>query len=143
MVNKNFHLAFPVDDLKKTRNFYVEILGCEEGRSSSTWIDFNLGGNQITAHLKVDECALLQNSSGDGDNVPVRHFGLILEWEEWNSYCTKLKHHKINFLIKPRVRFKGLKSEQSIMFFFDPSGNALEFKSFKYPENIFIKDKIY
>ena len=132
-----FHMAFPVKDLQATRQFYEELLGCSVGRTSDRWIDFNFWGNQITAHLTETEPNSPKNNPVDGHNVPIRHFGAILQWEAWEQLAQKLKDHQINFVIEPYVRFKGEVGEQATMFFLDPSGNALEFKSFKDFDQIF------
>ena len=133
-----FHLAFPVKNLKETRDWYTKILGCSVGRESSDWIDFNLFGHQIVAHLSD-----IQNSFDinqvDGENVPVRHFGVILKPLEWNQLKEKFILNKIRFIIEPTTRFRGTSGEQSTMFIKDPSGNALEFKSFSDDAMIFKK----
>ena len=135
-----FHLAFPVTDLKKTRDFYHNLLGCPIGRTDTKWIDFNFWGNQITAHLvDVDDTEAATNHV-DGKSVPVKHFGAILEMGEWESLAEKLKAVGIVFIIEPYVRFKGEAGEQATMFFLDPSGNAIEFKSFRDFDQIFAKD---
>ena len=126
-----FHLAFPVTDLVKTREFYENLLGCGVGRTSDRWIDFDFWGNQITAHLVDATDSEAPHNHVDGKNVPVKHFGAILEWEVWEALSEKLKNHGIDFIIEPYVRFKGEVGEQATMFFLDPSGNAIEFKSFK------------
>ena len=138
MEESRFHLAFPVHDLKLAKLFYQDLLGCEVGRCSNNWIDFNFKGHQITAHLKPDECDINKYNSVDGDNVPVRHFGLILEWKEWHKFSALLIKKRANFIIKPKVRFKGKKGEQATFFILDPSRNALEFKAFKSIKNIFL-----
>ncbi|MGB3777589.1 MAG: VOC family protein [Tunicatimonas sp.] len=132
-----FHLAFPVSSLIDTREFYETLLGCPVGRTSERWIDFNFYGHQITAHLKPEEVHLAQKNEVDGDQVPVRHFGAILEWVDWETLAERLKAEDIKFIIEPHVRFKGEVGEQATMFFLDPSGNALEFKSFKDQGQIF------
>lgn len=132
-----FHLAFPVADLSQTRTFYTELLGCKMGRSSPAWIDFNFFGHQVTAHLKPDELQAAKTNAVDGKAVPVRHFGVILNWEKWHELAEKMKAHGTDFIIDPHIRFQGEVGEQATMFFLDPSGNALEFKSFKDPEQIF------
>nr|WKN39531.1 VOC family protein [Tunicatimonas sp. TK19036] len=136
-MNTPFHLAFPVSSLIDTRQFYEELLGCSVGRTSERWIDFNFYGHQITAHLKPDEVKAAQTNNVDGDQVPVRHFGAILEWDTWEALSERLKEAGIDFIIEPHVRFKGEVGEQATMFFLDPSGNALEFKSFKDQSQIF------
>lgn len=131
-----FHLAFPVTDLPATRHFFAEVLGCAIGRTSDRWIDFNFDGHQITAHL-VDEDQTSDTNPVDGKMVPVRHFGLILEWSRWEALADRLRAAKIEFLIKPYVRFEGEAGEQGTFFVKDPSGNALEFKSFRDMSQVF------
>ena len=132
-----FHLAFPVHDLSEAKEFYTKILGCTLGRSSEHWIDFNLFGHQVVAHLNPDELSKTKTSNVDDKQVPERHFGIILEWEKWQQFSIELKEKGVEFIIEPYIRFKGEIGEQATMFFLDPSGNALEFKSFKDPEMIF------
>ena len=134
-----FHLAFPVRDLAEARAFYGDLLGCPEGRSSDQWVDFNFYGHQIVTHLAPDECASQQTNSVDGHNVPVRHFGAVLEMGVWEALAKKLQAANTRFVIEPYVRFKGEVGEQATMFFMDPSGNALEFKSFKNMGSLFAK----
>jgi hypothetical protein len=134
-----FHLAFPVHDLKSARSFYGGLLGCPEGRSSKDWIDFDFYGHQIVAHLAPEEAGHRNTSAVDGDNVPVRHFGAILSMDEWERLAAKLKAAGTRFIIEPHVRFKGQVGEQATMFFLDPSGNALEFKAFGDPSQVFAK----
>ena len=134
-----FHLAFPVDDLEKTREFYTKILGCKEGRSSDRWIDFDLYGHQVVAHL-VDSIDITQTNPVDGDDVPSSHFGVILEMEQWNQLADNLVKLGIEFIIEPHIRFKGESGEQATMFFLDPCGNAIEFKAFKSDDMIFATD---
>jgi uncharacterized protein len=132
-----FHLAFPVHSLAAARAFYGDLLGCPEGRSSSEWVDFDLHGHQIVAHLAPDECSKATTNDVDGDNVPVRHFGLILGMAEWQALADKLRKANTQFVIEPHVRFKGDVGEQATMFFLDPSGNALEFKAFADMSRVF------
>jgi extradiol dioxygenase family protein len=132
-----FHLAFPVHDLEQTRTFYEDLLGCGVGRTSDRWIDFNFWGNQITAHLVDPEDDEATTNAVDGHDVPVKHFGAILEMEEWEALAQKLRDHGMDFIIEPYVRFKGEVGEQATMFFLDPSGNAIEFKSFQNFDQIF------
>lgn len=139
MAQPSFHLAFPVDDLAKARAFYGGLLGCPEGRSSPEWIDFNFYGHQIVAHLAPGEVGHRSTSAVDGDNVPVRHFGAILAMEEWQSLADKLIKAGTKFVIEPHIRFKGQVGEQATMFFLDPCGNALEFKSFQDMSQVFAK----
>ncbi|MAW93122.1 MAG: glyoxalase [Euryarchaeota archaeon] len=134
-----FHLAFPVDNLKRTREFYTKILGCKEGRSSDRWIDFDMYGHQVVAHL-VDSVDSVDTNPVDGDDVPASHFGVILESEEWTQLSKKLQASNIEFIIEPHTRFREEPGEQSTMFFLDPCGNALEFKAFKSDEMIFAKN---
>ncbi len=131
-----FHLAFPVDDLATTREFYTEILGCKEGRSSDRWIDFDMYGHQVVAHL-IDKVEDVQTNSVDGDDVPASHFGVILEMQQWNELSERLKELGTKFIIEPHIRFKGEAGEQATMFFLDPCGNALEFKAFNNDKQIF------
>ena len=132
-----FHLAFPVNDIKETKSFYKKILGCKIGREDVKWVDFDFFGHQLSAHVKPDELKNTKKNAVDGKEVPVRHFGVILEWEAWHSLSEKLKENNISFIIEPYIRFEGEVGEQATMFFLDPSGNALEFKSFKDPKQIF------
>lgn len=126
-----FHLAIPVDCLIKARKFYGELLGCEEGRSSDIWIDYNFFGHQLVCHCVEKNNSTKNNNPVDGKNVPVPHFGVVLEMQDWQDLSDKLINHGIQFEIEPYIRFKGEVGEQATMFFLDPSGNALEFKSFK------------
>jgi extradiol dioxygenase family protein len=125
-----FHLAFPVHDLDAARAFYGDLLGCPEGRSSDRWIDFDLYGNQIVAHLDEAARALDISNPVDGHDVPVPHFGVVLTMSDWQSLADRLTAAGIPFGIEPHIRFKGQIGEQATMFFRDPSGNALEFKAF-------------
>ena len=134
-----FHLAFPVDNLEVTREFYTKILGCNEGRSSDRWIDFDMYGHQVVAHL-VDELDQVATNAVDGDDVPSSHFGVILEMEQWNQLADNLVKLGIEFIIEPHIRFKGEPGEQATMFFLDPCGNALEFKAFRSDDMIFATD---
>ncbi|WP_215225631.1 VOC family protein [Echinicola shivajiensis] len=134
-----FHLAFPIKDIGTTRAFYQDILGCEIGRSTDKWIDFNFFGHQLSAHVKPEELMSAQTNEVDGNQVPVRHFGAVLSWDQWHELAEKLKREGIEFIIEPGIRFQGKVGEQATMFFLDPSGNALEFKSFKDPRQIFAK----
>ena len=132
-----FHLAFPIKDIEETKKFYKNILGCKIGRESDAWVDFNFFGHQVSAHLKPEELSNTKKNQVDGKSVPVRHFGVVLGWKEWHSLSEKLQKLKIKFIINPYIRFKGEVGEQATMFFLDPSGNALEFKSFKDPKQLF------
>ena len=133
-----FHLAFPVTDLETTRSFYVDILQCNVGRSSDKWIDFDMFGHQVVAHL-VEEAAHPSTNSVDGDDVPASHFGVILTMDQWHILKKNLIAYKIKFIIEPKIRFVGEPGEQATMFFLDPSGNAIEFKAFKDDSSIFAK----
>ncbi|MBT3216332.1 MAG: VOC family protein [Candidatus Marinimicrobia bacterium] len=134
-----FHVAFPVRDLEEARTFYAQTLGCSTGRESNLWIDFNLFGHQIVAHLSLEETKEVQKNPVDGNAVPVRHFGVILESSEWEELKDRIRKSGIQFLIEPRIRFDGKPGEQRTMFLMDPSGNALEFKSFANDNYIFQK----
>jgi extradiol dioxygenase family protein len=132
-----FHLAFPVHDLVLARRFYGELLGCPEGRSAQDWVDFNFYGHQIVAHLAPGETGASQRNAVDGHGVPVRHFGIVLPMPEWEAMAARLKAHGVEFVIEPYVRFKGEPGEQATMFFLDPSGNAIEMKSFANLDSLF------
>ncbi|RZL58088.1 MAG: glyoxalase [Variovorax sp.] len=134
-----FHLAFPVRDIAEARSFYGDLLGCPEGRSAPEWVDFDFYGHQIVAHLAPDECGHRQSSSVDGHDVPVKHFGAILPMDEWQAMADRLVAHKTEFVIEPYIRFKGEAGEQATMFFLDPSGNAIEMKSFADLGSLFAK----
>lgn len=134
-----FHLAFPVRDLEEARAFYGGVLGCAEGRSSDEWVDFDLYGHQIVAHLAPMEVGPGAHSLVDGHAVPVRHFGLILDRPSWDALAVELRRARVTFLIEPQVRFRGEAGEQATMFFLDPSGNAIELKSFDDEARIFAK----
>lgn len=125
-----FHLAFPVDDLEKARAFYGGLLGCPEGRSSPEWVDFDFFGHQIVAHLSTADATAPSTNDVDGEEIPVRHFGAILEMELWKNLVEKFRSEDVSFMVKPGVRFEGQPGEQWTMFVKDPSGNALEFKAF-------------
>lgn len=131
-----FHLAFPVRELEEARRFYSGLLGCPTGRESERWIDFDFFGHQIVAHLATPAANRVSNPV-DGEDVPVPHFGAILEWNQWQALAEKLKSAQVKFVIEPGVRFKGKVGEQATMFFLDPSGNALEFKAFRDPAQVF------
>ena len=136
-----FHLAFPVSDLQAARHFYGTVLGCPEGRSAEHWIDFNLFGHQIVAHHKpsAEQTQAAHHNAVDGHDVPVPHFGVVLEMAQWESLAARLRAAGTAFVIEPYVRFKGEVGEQATMFFLDPSGNALEFKAFADRSQIFAK----
>lgn len=134
-----FHVAVPVHDLEAARKFYREVLGCGEGRSDTHWTDFDLYGHQFVIHYKPKpaESEALHSNSVDGHDVPVPHYGVVLEWDDWHTLEARLKSHGIVFIIEPYIRFKGQPGEQATMFFLDPSGNALEFKSFQDIDQLF------
>lgn len=135
-----FHLAIPVDDLKKARKFYRETLGCEEGRSSDHWVDFDFFGHQLVIHYKA--ASEEQNTTSnpvDGKDVPIPHFGVVLEWDTFQKFSKELQAKGISFVIEPYIRFQGMVGEQATMFFRDPCGNALEFKAFKNIDQLFAK----
>ncbi len=134
-----FHLAFPVHDLAQARRFYGGLLGCREGRSSPEWVDFDFYGHQIVAHLAPEECGHRHTSQVDGEQVPVRHFGAILPMADWEALAATLRAADTRFIIEPQLRFKGQVGEQATMFFLDPSGNALEFKAFGDPSQVFAR----
>lgn len=134
-----FHLAFPVRDIAEAREFYGQLLGCSEGRSSEDWVDFNFYGHQIVAHLAPEECRQTSTSAVDDHQVPVRHFGAVLSIPAWESLAEKLKSAGMRFIIEPYIRFKGEVGEQATMFFLDPSGNAIEIKAFKNMDSLFAK----
>ena len=133
-----FHLAIPVNSLEPCRTFYRETLGCEEGRSSDHWVDFNFFGHQFVIHVDKNQSQkTVPTNKVDGKAVPVPHFGVVLDWDVWEALAEKMKVQNINFIIEPYIRFKGKVGEQATMFFLDPEGNALEFKAFKDKGQIF------
>lgn len=132
-----FHLAFPVHDLAAARAFYRGVLGCGEGRSSDHWIDFDLYGHQIVAHLDPEARPSGTTNPVDGHDVPVPHFGVVLTMPQWEALADRLRAAGIRFGIEPHIRFQGQPGEQATMFFRDPSGNALEFKAFADDANLF------
>ncbi len=134
-----FHLAFPVGDLQSAREFYGGLLGCREGRSSDSWVDFDFYGHQIVAHLAPREARPSAGTEVDGHQVPVRHFGVILEWEAWKALADRLRAAGVSFVIEPHIRFPGQVGEQGTMFLLDPSSNALEFKSFRDMSRVFAR----
>ncbi|NUQ18306.1 MAG: VOC family protein [Sphingomonas sp.] len=135
-----FHLAFPVDDLAAARRFYGELLGCPEGRSAEEWIDFDLYGHQIVAHLAPDAARARATNPVDGDDVPVPHFGIVLPMEQWKTLAGRLEQAGVEFVIEPTIRFEGQPGEQATMFFLDPAGNALEFKAMTDPAKLFARN---
>ena len=135
-----FHVAVPVDDVPKARAFYRDVMGCEEGRSSEHWVDFNFFGHQWVIHYKPKSPAEeTHHNSVDGHEVPVPHYGVVLEWHQWEALADSLREQGIKFVIEPYIRFKGEIGEQATMFFLDPCGNALEFKAFKDISQLFAK----
>ncbi len=130
MTLRPFHLAFPVRDLAEARAFYGGLLGCAEGRSADSWIDFDFYGHQIVAHLAPDMGGDAAANPVDGHDVPVPHFGVVLTMPDWQTLADRLTAAGIQFGIEPHIRFKGQPGEQATMFFRDPSGNALEMKAF-------------
>ena len=134
-----FHLAFPVDDLAAARGFYGSLLGCPEGRSADHWVDFDLYGHQIVAHLAPDAVRRRATNPVDGEAVPVPHFGLVLPMDDWRSLAERLEAAEVDFVIPPTVRFAGEPGEQATMFLLDPAGNALEFKAMADPAKLFAK----
>ena len=134
-----FHYAFPVHDLGAARVFYGGVLGCPEGRSDRTWVDFNLYGHQIVAHLDPCADAVQVRNAVDGHDVPVPHFGIVLSMAQWQELVGRLRAADVEFLIEPGIRFRGLIGEQATLFLLDPSGNALEFKAFADPGQLFAK----
>jgi extradiol dioxygenase family protein len=131
-----FHLAIPVKELAQTRTFYNTTLGFKEGRSSDHWVDLDFFGHQLVLHLSQASTAA-DFSGVDGHQVPVPHFGVVLDWEQWHEFKDRLIAAEVSFVIEPYLRFEGLVGEQATMFFYDPSGNALEFKAFKDPSQLF------
>ncbi|RUO20628.1 VOC family protein [Aliidiomarina haloalkalitolerans] len=134
-----FHLAIPVDDLAKARAFYGELLGCAEGRSSDHWIDWNFYGHQLVTHVAPERLLPPVTNPVDGHDVPVPHFGAVLDMDSWQALADKVRAAGIDFVIEPYVRFQGQPGEQATMFFYDPAGNALEFKAFADLANLFAK----
>jgi hypothetical protein len=135
-----FHLAFPVHDIEAARAFYGGLLGCPEGRSAEEWIDFDFFGHQIVAHYSPGARARAHHNPVDGHDVPVPHFGAVLELEAWEALAQRLREAGTEFVIEPTVRFRGQAGEQATMFFLDPSGNALEIKAMANPANLFAKE---
>jgi uncharacterized protein len=134
-----FHLALPVTDLEKAEAFYCGLLGCDKGRTASRWIDLNFYGHQVTLHLVDRDDALAPTNPVDGDSVPARHFGLVMDMDDWRHLAAHLEESGCEFLISPRIRFAGEVGEQATLFVVDPSGNALEFKSFADPTQLFAR----
>lgn len=141
---KPFHLAIPVRDIEESKDFYINTLGCKPGRSSEHWIDLDLYGHQLVCHLDeslgLDGKVKLINNDVDSHGVPVPHFGVVLDMNDWQILADKLNQAGIKFIIEPYIRFKDLPGEQATLFFLDPSGNALEFKAFKNISQLFATD---
>jgi hypothetical protein len=134
-----FHIAIPVHNLQECRNFYRDILNCEEGRSSEHWVDFNFFGHQLVIHYKPRSIDNFHTNPVDGKDVPIPHYGVVLSWETFEVFAEDLKTKAVSFIIEPYIRFEGQVGEQATMFFKDPSGNALEFKAFKDIDQLFAK----
>jgi extradiol dioxygenase family protein len=136
-----FHLAIPVADLEKCRSFYRDVLNCPEGRSSDHWVDFDLFGHQLVLHQKEGMEISEEQASNpvDGHDVPIPHFGVVLEWQQWTDLAARLKSLNVSFVIEPYIRFEGQVGEQATLFFMDPENNALEFKAFKNIDQLFAK----
>ena len=137
MTLQPFHLAIPVHDVAAARDFYVGTLGCGVGRSAETWVDLDLYGHQLVCHHDPNVRPPAHTNPVDGHDVPVPHFGVVLDWDDWEVLATRLETAGVRFGIAPYVRFKGQVGEQATMFFRDPSGNALEFKAFRDPDQLF------
>jgi uncharacterized protein len=134
-----FHLAIPVHDLAAARAFYGTLLGCPEGRSDACWVDFDFYGHQLVTHLDPARRPPTHHNRVDGEEVPVPHFGVVLEWRQWHELAARLRARGVSFVIEPGIRFAGQVGEQATMFFYDPSDNALEFKAFKDPTRLFAR----
>jgi extradiol dioxygenase family protein len=134
-----FHLAIPVHHLESCRVFYRDIIGCQEGRHSDHWVDFNFFGHQLVIHLKENSQDSVSTNPVDGKAVPIPHFGVVLPWDTFSTFSKELQQKGIEFIIEPYIRFKGQAGEQATMFFNDPSGNALEFKAFKNMDQLFAR----
>ncbi|MGI9040888.1 MAG: VOC family protein [Gemmatimonadales bacterium] len=137
MSGQPFHFAFFVSDLSSTRHFYGDVLGCREGRSTENWVDFDFFGNQTSAHTTGKVTPTQNTGLVEGIQVPMPHFGAILPWDRFNEVAGRIRSAKLSFILEPRTRYPGQPGEQATMFLLDPSGNALEFKSFKNPEHVF------
>ena len=132
-----FHLAYTVRDLESTRKFYGDLLGCQEGRSTENWVDFDFFGNQLSLHIGQTIKELESDSKVDNVEVPLPHFGCVLDWDLFHNLADKLKSAGILFIIEPTIRYEGMPAEQATMFLEDYSQNALEFKSFRNPNEVF------
>lgn len=135
-----FHLAIPVHDLSLAEDFYGGLLACEKGRFCQQWIDWDFWGHQVVTHLDSNMRLEKVHNEVDGKQVPVPHFGLVLRWQEWHFLADRLQNNNCHFVIEPGIRFAGQPGEQATLFLLDYSGNALEFKSFKHPEQLFARD---
>lgn len=133
-------MAIPVNDIGLARHFYKEVLGCKEGRSSDHWVDFDFFGHQLVIHLS-EQLRNKEANPVDGKDVPIPHFGIVLTMEDFEQLSAELKNKGVTFVIEPYIRFKGLPGEQATMFFYDPSGNALEFKAFRNIDQLFATDQ--
>lgn len=137
-----FHLAISVDDLAAARAFYGDLIGCPQGRSDRHWIDFDLFGHQLVVHLVADRPPFQKPTNPvDGHDVPIPHFGVVLTWDDWHRLVDRLRDARVGFVIEPHIRFPGKAGEQATMFFYDPAGNALEFKSFRDMGQLFARDE--
>jgi extradiol dioxygenase family protein len=134
-----FHLAIPVHDLAAARAFYGGLFGCPEGRSSDEWVDFDFFGHQVVAHLDPSKRGHVHHNEVDGKDVPVPHFGVVMEWGAWHTLAERLRASGTRFVIEPGIRFAGQVGEQATMFLYDPSGNALEFKTLRDPSRLFAR----
>jgi uncharacterized protein len=132
-----FHYAFFVRDLASTRHFYRDVLGCREGRSTDTWVDFDFFGHQISAHTTGPVVPTQNIGQVEGIKVPMPHFGALLDWNAFSGLADRIRSAGVTFVLEPRIRYAGQPGEQATMFLLDPSGNALEFKSFRHPEHVF------
>lgn len=136
-----FHLAFPVTDLQQARDFYGGILGCETGRESDSWVDFNFFGHQLVAHLvSPEDHPSIKTNQVDGQAIPASHFGVILAWQQFHDMAKRLQDRDVEFVIEPCIRFEGRRGEQMTLFVRDPSNNFLEFKTFRNLDALFAKD---
>jgi uncharacterized protein len=138
-VLRPFHLAIPVHDLAAARAFYGQLFGCAEGRSAPAWVDFDFFGHQLVTHLDPTRAPAAHFNAVDGHDVPVPHFGVVLEWDTWHELAERLRGAGTRFAIEPGIRFRGQPGEQATMFLYDPSGNALEFKAFRDPSRLFAR----
>lgn len=136
-MSTSFHLAFPIKDLEETKKFYCDVLGCSIGRSASNWIDLDLYGNQITAHVNQEAVCSSPYCRSDANLFPLYHFGVVLQWNDWHRLMYRLQEEKVKFLIEPKTVFEGEIGEQKTFFLEDPNGYAIEFKSFQNEENLF------